>query len=142
MHNQTTPKTPQIGWLEQRRANMSRSPSSVQTTSHNPCTAKPRPAGMPGRLLMQRILPGGDLAPLPAWLGRGGEWGGGLEPQHCHGRLRQPGPGRRGRGCICCIGRKGGKGERKNLLVCLLLLSHQLSNVHHDIRICCCSPGR
>lgn len=24
---------------------------------------------------MQRILPGGDLAPLPAWLGRGGEGG-------------------------------------------------------------------
>lgn len=94
-------KTPQRGWREQQKA--SRSPSSVQTTSHNPRSVKPRSAGMPGPLLMQHILPGGALAALPAH--SGGE--GGVGATTLHGRLRQPGRGRRGRGCICCSGKRG-----------------------------------
>lgn len=78
-------------------------PLSVQTTSHNPRSVKPRSAGMPGPLLMQHILPGGALAALPAH--SGGE--GGVGATTLHGRLRQPGRGRRGRGCICCSGKRG-----------------------------------
>lgn len=52
----TTPKNHrQTGW----------SSSFVQTTSHSLCTVKLWPRGMPGPLLMQHILPGGGLAPLP-----------------------------------------------------------------------------